>query len=121
MTGLYDTNVAFGNGGAANIYTAFRGLIQDSPCPAQSWSLLFSVLSRAARIVNRAQDSAEWLVALSAFYALLFWSPIVSLSIYNGLIISWVAATVVLVYCGRHEIKPHRQALHSGEAGSAAQ
>ena len=89
ITGIYEQSVTVVGGDETNIYTAFRGLIQDfSPVGAVVVCLCFGIFSgRAYR--NTISGGKPQLSGLAAFYSLLLWSPIISLSIYNGLLLAW--------------------------------
>ena len=88
LTGIYQQPLTVG-GEETNIYTAFRGLIQDfSLIGAIVVCLCFGIFSgRAYR--NTVSGGKPQLVGLAAFYSLLLWSPIISLSIYNGILLAW--------------------------------
>jgi oligosaccharide repeat unit polymerase len=89
LTGIYEQSVTVDGGDETNIYTAFRGLIQDfSLVGAVVVCLGFGNISgRAYR--NTISGVKPQLSGLAAFYSLLLWSPIISLSIYNGLLLAW--------------------------------
>jgi oligosaccharide repeat unit polymerase len=96
QTGLYTASVSLPGSEDSNIYTAFRGLIEDFSLPG---AVLFcNVLGMCAGLAYKstAEGRRRWIVVLSAFYAFLFWSPIVSLFIYNGLILAWIIGALAL-------------------------
>lgn len=86
--GLYDKEVVVISGYFTNVYTLFRGLIQDFTLSgAIIICLLFGFWSGSAY-----RRRSIW---LSIFYATLLYSPIVCLFIYNGTILAWA----LLGYC----------------------
>lgn len=86
--GLYDKEVVVISGYYTNVYTAFRGLIQDFTYGgAFIVCLLFGYWSGTAY-----RNRTIW---LSIFYAAMLYSPIVCLFIYNGTILAWVC----LAFC----------------------
>lgn len=77
-----------------NIFTAFRGAIQDfSLTGAAAVFLLFGFVSGYA-YRECSLGNSRWLALLAALYAFLIWSPLGSIFVYNG---SLVAFGVVLV------------------------
>ncbi len=67
--GIYSTSITLAGGEETNIYTAFRG-------------------------------RGRWrsTLALSALYAFLAWSPVISLATYNSLLLAWVVAAIVFYW-----------------------
>jgi len=94
--GVYQELETLAGGEETNIYTLFRGLIQDFTLPG---ACLFGVLlgfvtGKAARSAST-KDLRDLLV-LAGYYAFIIYSPIVSLFTYNGLILAWGMAALVL-------------------------
>jgi len=89
VTGTYEQSVTVAGGDETNIYTAFRGLIQDfSLFGAVVVCLGFGIFSgRAYR--STVSSGKPQLSGLAAFYSLILGSPLISLSIYNGLFLAW--------------------------------
>jgi oligosaccharide repeat unit polymerase len=86
--GLYDKEVVVISGYFTNLYTVFRGLVQDFTFPgAICVCLLFGYWSGTAY-----RKRSIW---LSLFYAVMLYSPIVCLFVYNGTILAWAA----LAFC----------------------
>src|SRR5215467_2432922 len=81
--GLYTESIAFKDD-ESNIYTAFRGLIEDfSLLGAIVFCFLIGLFSSAAyRRLLRGEK--KWLPFVAAYYAFLLWSPIASIFVYNG-------------------------------------
>jgi len=80
---------------STNVYTLFRGLIED-------FTLLGAVLVCACMgglagwaFNNRCSHPFQALLWLSAFYAAMVYSPIVSLFSFNGALFAWIIAAVV--------------------------
>jgi oligosaccharide repeat unit polymerase len=94
--GVYEEFQTLAGGEDTNIYTLFRGLIQDFTLPGASLFgvLLGFVAGKAAR-----SDSANHLpnvLVLAGYYAFIIFSPLSSLFTYNGLILAWGMAALVL-------------------------
>jgi len=94
--GVYQELQTLAGGEETNIYTLFRGLIQDFTLPG---ACLFGVLlgivaGTAARSgsTNHLRD----VLMLAGYYAFVIYSPLISLFTYNGLILAWVVAAMVL-------------------------
>ena len=88
VAGLYTEQVVI-NGAGYNIYTAFRGLIEDFTIPG---ALLFLVLvGYGAELAYRRVRSGRLLFAgvLAAFYAATLWSFVVDVFIYNTIVLSF--------------------------------
>jgi oligosaccharide repeat unit polymerase len=96
LHGLYSEVLSFEAGEDSNIYSAFRGLIQDFTLPgallvSAFWGFLAGFAYRRA-----AAGGLRWIVLVGAYYAFFFWSPIVSLFNYNGVILAFLVAFLVL-------------------------
>ena len=96
QTGVYETLVNLDLDNDSNIYTAFRGLIEDFSFPgALVACILLGCVSGFAYKASSLGHS--WaVITLAAFYAFLFWSPIGSIFIYNGPILAVVLAGFLL-------------------------
>ncbi len=110
--GIYTDTVPVGSDDS-NIYTAFRGLVED-----------FTLLGAALICVMAGYASGKayclagrgriWdVLVLIGFYGFLLWSPIGSLFIYNGPILALIVAAVVL---RRAERGPRRIVLQGAAA-----
>jgi oligosaccharide repeat unit polymerase len=93
------TNVVMG-AEETNVYTIFRGLIEDftpfgalliSACIGGLASWAFVTSSRSAR------GALFW---LSAFYATFLFSPMFSLFSFNGVLLAWLVAGIVIFIAG---------------------
>jgi oligosaccharide repeat unit polymerase len=105
--GVYEEHQTLAGGEDTNIYTLLRGLIQDFTLPGASLFgvLLGFVAGKAARSgsANHLRD----VLVLAGYYAFIIYSPIVSLFTYNGLILAWCMAALVLGFRTRPR---HREA-----------
>ena len=93
--GVYSKSVSL-DGNDTNIYTAFRGLIEDFSLPgAMIVCFLLGFLSGRAykHSLCGSGTSAVW---LAGFYAFLLWSPIVSLFYYNGPILAMLVGALAV-------------------------
>lgn len=93
--GVYTRTVNL-DGDESNIYTAFRGLIEDfSLLGAMGFCSLMGFLSgRAYRSSSRGREAGA--ASLAAFYCFLFWSPIISVFVYNGPILAILVSAYAL-------------------------
>jgi oligosaccharide repeat unit polymerase len=94
--GLYEDVVTLQSGEPTNIYTAFRGLIQDFTLFGSAL-LSFTVgLASGYTYSLSCARVTHWLLLLAAFYAFAFFSPLVSVFNFNGVVLAWVVAAMVL-------------------------
>jgi len=94
--GVYDDYVTLAGGEETNVYTLLRGLIQDFTLPG---AILFGVLlgivaGAAAR--SRSTNYLRSVLVLAGYYAFIFFSPVISIFTYNGLILAWGIAALIL-------------------------
>jgi oligosaccharide repeat unit polymerase len=93
--GIYLTSVTL-SGGDTNIYTAFRGLVEDFGYFGAPVALfVFGFISGFAYRMTKEGRSAHCVI-LAAFYAACIWSPIASFFVYNGLVLAWVVSAAAL-------------------------
>jgi oligosaccharide repeat unit polymerase len=100
VAGLYTDQVVI-NGSNYNIYTAFRGLIQDFTIPG---ALLFlGVVGFGAERAYRRVQSGDLLYVgiLAAFYAATLWSFGVDIFIYNTIVLAFLILIGYLVLAGK--------------------
>lgn len=87
--GIYEENIELQLGGAVvetNIYTAFRGLIQDFGVPG-ALGVLFTLGMLGGWFFRKvAMQRLSSVPFLTIFYALAIWSPIGSITVYNTLL-----------------------------------
>lgn len=96
QVGVYEQYQTLAGGEDTNIYTVFRGLIEDFTLPG---ACLFGVLlgfvaGKAAR--SASTNHLRHLLVLAGYYAFIVFSPLGSLFTYNGLILAWGMAALVL-------------------------
>jgi len=95
QVGVYLKSVSL-QGEDSNIYTVFRGLIEDFSLPgAVIFCLAVGFLAGLA-YRNSSLGREAWTVGLAAFYGFLIWSPIASLFLYNGPILSMLVCAFAL-------------------------
>ncbi len=105
-TGMYEELVILDQkGNNSNIYTAFRGLIEDFSLPG---ALLFCTL--AGYLAGFCYRTGSWgrpasLVTLAAFYAFVVWSPIGSIFVYNGPILALLVAGLGMAACDGAQLR----------------
>ncbi len=117
--GVYTESVIF-EGEDSNIYTAFRGLIEDFSLPgAMAVCLGIGLLSGLAYRQLLVGDE-KWILGLAAFYVFLLWSPIVSVFQYNGPVLAFLVGMLAFRKFAskfRSEIPP--QSLAGQNLGAA--
>lgn len=110
VAGLYTDQVVI-NGDQYNVYTAFRGLIQDFTIPG---ALVFLALvgfgAELAYGRVRAGD-IRFAGLLAAFYAATLWSFVVDVFIYNTIVLAFV------LLIGYLALSPRLSALRAGASG----
>lgn len=94
--GVYAEFETLAGGEETNIYTLLRGLIQDFTLLGASLFgiLLGTVAGSAARSGSR--TNLRHVLVLAGYYAFIIFSPLSSLFTYNGLILAWGMAALVL-------------------------
>ena len=100
VAGLYTDQVIV-NGAGYNIYTAFRGLIEDFTVPG---ALVFlAVAGFGAEIAYRRARSGDllWVGVLAAFYAATLWSFVVDIFIYNTIVLAFLVLIGYLALASR--------------------
>jgi oligosaccharide repeat unit polymerase len=96
QVGIYATSVTLPGGEETNIYTAFRGVIQDFSLPGAI--LFFFLLGLFSGLAYGRTCRGHWRAALgmAAFYGFLIWSQVGSLVTYNGPVLAWVVGALAL-------------------------
>jgi oligosaccharide repeat unit polymerase len=91
----------------SNIFTAFRGLIQDFFLPGALMFMfvLGAVTECCVRLVGSALSLVLSVTVLSAAYLFLGWSPIISVFIYNDMLFAVGVVFLVLLSCVRSAVK----------------
>jgi len=95
-TGVYTSSVTLPGLEENNVYTAFRGLIQDFSFPV---AIVICAALGALCGYGYGQlrkGRFRWALGVSAFYAFVAWSPLGSLFVYNGLVLAWCVAALLL-------------------------
>lgn len=95
--GVYSEFVTLDADQSNNLYTAFRGVIEDFSLPGALAFLLLVGFFSGYAYRNCALGRLSWAPWLALFYAFLLWSPVVSVLIYNGPILAAVSSCIVLV------------------------
>jgi oligosaccharide repeat unit polymerase len=95
--GVYTSSVTLPGLEENNVYTAFRGLIEDFSFPGALLicTTLGALCGYAYEQLRRGRF--RWALGVSAFYAYVAWSPLGSLFVYNGLILAWCIAAALLM------------------------
>ncbi len=94
--GVYQELQILAGGEETNIYTLFRGLIQDFTLPgAMLFGIMLGIIAGAAARSGSTRHLRDVLV-LAGYYAFVIYSPVISLFVYNGLILAWGVAALVL-------------------------
>ena len=93
--GFYSEFISLPNG-YSNIYTAFRGLIQDFSITGSI--LICFVIGIVAQLsYRRCRDgNVIWLIPLSLFFAFTFYSPFISIFSSNSVTMAWIISFFVL-------------------------
>ena len=93
--GLYEDIVVLPGQVDSNIYTAFRGLIQDFSLPgAALFCILFGVIGGVS-YDGACAGRTFGIVMLSAYFAFLIWSPLASIAVYNGPLLGWMICSFI--------------------------
>jgi oligosaccharide repeat unit polymerase len=90
-----------GYGQVSNVYTAFRGLVEDFSLPGSAVFLFFTgLLCGSAYRANMTGGIRGWpILVLAAFYGCTIYSPLVSLFVYNSIHLAWFVAALLMVRC----------------------
>jgi oligosaccharide repeat unit polymerase len=94
--GIFTSSVTLPGLEENNVYTAFRGLIEDFSYPG---AIAICVGLGALCEYGYGQlrrGRLRWALGVSAFYAFVAWSPLGSLFVYNGLVLAWCVAALLL-------------------------
>jgi oligosaccharide repeat unit polymerase len=100
VAGLYTDQVQI-NGAGYNIYTAFRGLIEDFTIPG---ALVFlGLVGYGAQLAYRRVRTGDvrFVGVLAAFYAATLWSFVVDVFIYNTIVLAFLVLIGYLVIATR--------------------
>jgi oligosaccharide repeat unit polymerase len=95
--GFYKQNIFLTDGIYTNIFTVFRGLIEDFSIPG-TLIIGFGVGMCVRLAFNRCSyGHFMWMVPLTLFYAFVLYSPIISLFNYNSAIMAWIFTYIPLI------------------------
>ena len=94
--GVYANSLTLEGGDQSNIYTAFRGLIEDFSLPGAAAGLLLTGFFGGYVYGRPRLSPSVKCTMLAAFYGFVLWSPIGSLFVYNGPILALLLAYLVL-------------------------
>lgn len=99
--GLYDQYVNLGSQSWGNIYTAFRGLIQDYTLTGGLFFMALLGFAGSISFANCVRGNAMAASTLMAVYAFFFWTPIVSFFGYTAHIGAFILFGAYLKLCQR--------------------
>src|SRR5258708_21631544 len=94
--GVYMYSVTLSGQEESSVYTAFRGLIEDFSFAGAAVICIGSGALCGYGYGQLRRGRLRWALGLSAFYAFVAWSPLGSLFVYNGLILAWCVAALLL-------------------------
>ena len=115
LVGVYAEYVTLGDG-ESNIYTAFRGLIEDFSLPgAALFCIVLGLLAGRAYKLT-VEGRTVWVAGLAGYYVFLVWSPIISVFVYNSLILAIATGVFMLKRKGAARSTPHLQNCRFREA-----
>jgi oligosaccharide repeat unit polymerase len=105
VPGLYSNSVYVGNSEIrSNIYTIFRGLIEDFGLIGSLGFLVGVGLIAGLAFARLRKGNARYIPILAAFYACSFWSFVVDLFIYNTMLIAWLLFAGYVVLSQRQRV-----------------
>lgn len=82
---------------STNVYTLFRGLIEDYTGYGAALSAILIGVSIGSVYANRWKHARRSMFWLSMFYSAFLFSPLVSLFSFNGAALAWVVGGLVLI------------------------
>ena len=95
--GFYKENIFLANSVYTNIFTVFRGLIEDFSIPG-TLIIGFGIGALARLSFNKCSyGQYMWVIPLTLYYAFVLYSPIISLFNYNSAIMAWVITAIPLL------------------------
>lgn len=95
-------HVALQSGVISNIYTAFRGLVQDFSLPGAFLLCFVAGVFAGNSYTKLCMGESSRIGVLSGYYAFLLWSPIVSIFNYNGVILALLVGTLMFKLSRNH-------------------
>ena len=94
--GVYEYFMPVGNGHYSNIYTLFRGIVEDFSIPG---SMLVGIIFGAIGNISFQKclrSHMQWIAPLSFFYAFTMYSPRISLFNYNSPILALILVSIII-------------------------
>ena len=82
---------------STNVYTLFRGLIEDFTGYGATLSAILIGVSIGSVYANRGRHARRSMFWLSMFYSAFLFSPLVSLFSFNGAALAWVVGGLILI------------------------
>ena len=95
--GYYKENVLLSSALYTNIFTVFRGLVQDFSIPGTLVVAFGSGMAASISFDRCLLGKFIWLIPLSFFYAFTIYSPIISIFNYTSVLMAWCIFFVVLL------------------------
>jgi hypothetical protein len=96
--GYYTDRVLLSSSLYTNIYTAFRGMIQDFSIPGTLIAAFGSGMAASISFDRCLHGKFIWLVPLSLFYAFTMYTPIISIFNYTSVMMAWIILFVILLF-----------------------
>jgi oligosaccharide repeat unit polymerase len=93
VPGVYNSAVSFGSGLSSNIYTMYRGLIEDFSAPGSLLVLFALGLGSRYAYGGAKRGRLPSMAVLSGFYTISIWSFFVNPFGYDTVLIGWLAFT----------------------------
>ena len=84
-----------------NIYTAFRGFVQDFSIPGALIVAFGAGMGASISFDRCLHQKSMWLVPLSLFYAFTMYTPIISIFNYTSVIMTWIILFVILLFLNK--------------------
>jgi oligosaccharide repeat unit polymerase len=100
VAGVYTEQVSIG-GSTYNIYTAFRGLIEDFTVPGALVFLALAGFGAELAYQRVRSGNLRYAGLLAAFYAATLWSFVVDLFVYNSIVLAFLILIGYLVLAGK--------------------
>jgi len=94
--GYYKENVLLSSALYTNVFTVFRGLVQDFSIPGTLVVAFGSGMAASISFDRCLHGKFIWLIPLSLFYTFTMYSPIISIFNYSSVMMAWVIFFVVL-------------------------
>ena len=99
--GYYKERVFLSSALYTNIYTAFRGFVQDFSIPGTLIVAFGAGMGASISFDRCLHQKSMWLVPLSLFYAFTMYTPIISIFNYTSVIMTWIILSVILLFLNK--------------------